>query len=53
MHRDGTLLARYPPATAALGKHFPPLDESLASRAAAARPMRRSVRSTASSALPR
>ncbi len=34
MHRDGTLLARYPPAPAALGKHFPPLDELLASRAA-------------------
>ena len=34
MHRDGTLLARYPPAPAALGKHFPPLDQLLAARAA-------------------
>ena len=41
MHRDGTLLARYPPAEAALGKHFPPLDLLLAERAAGrAAPMR-------------
>ena len=34
MHRQGTLLARFPPADDALGKHFPPLDQLLASRAA-------------------
>ena len=33
MHRDGTLLARFPPVEAALGKQFPPLDQLLASRA--------------------
>ncbi|HVG04631.1 MAG TPA: PAS domain-containing protein, partial [Burkholderiaceae bacterium] len=41
MHRDGTLLARFPPAESALGKHFPPLGELLAARAAGApAPMR-------------
>ena len=34
IHRQGTLLARYPPADSVLGKHFPPLDQLLASRAA-------------------
>ncbi|MBA3254574.1 MAG: PAS domain-containing protein [Pseudomonadota bacterium] len=34
MHRQGTLLARYPPVDSALGKHFPPLDQLLAARAA-------------------
>ncbi len=33
MHRDGTLVARYPAVPEALGKHFPPLDQLLASRA--------------------
>lgn len=43
MHRDGTLLARYPPAESALGKHFPPLDQLLASRAAGQSPPMRMV----------
>ncbi|MGZ8993234.1 MAG: PAS domain-containing protein [Burkholderiaceae bacterium] len=34
MHRQGTLLARFPPADDALGKHFPPLDQLLAPRSA-------------------
>lgn len=34
MHRNGTLLARYPPAEEALGKHFPLLDELVAARGA-------------------
>ncbi|GMV57723.1 MAG: hypothetical protein AMXMBFR72_08370 [Betaproteobacteria bacterium] len=32
MHRGGTLLARYPPAPAALGQHFPLLDKMIAAR---------------------
>lgn len=43
MHRHGTLLARYPPAESALGKHFPPLDDLLASRAADQSPPMRMV----------
>ncbi|HUL68487.1 MAG TPA: PAS domain-containing protein [Burkholderiaceae bacterium] len=38
MHRDGTLLARYPPVEAAFGKRYPVLDEMLAARAAGAPP---------------
>jgi PAS domain S-box-containing protein len=33
MHRDGTLLARYPPAPEALGRQFPLFDQLLAERA--------------------
>ena len=40
MHRDGTLLARYPAAPEALGKQFPPLDKLLASRAGRSATMR-------------
>jgi PAS domain S-box-containing protein len=32
MHRDGTLVARYPPVEAAYGNRFPLLDEMLAAR---------------------
>jgi len=32
MHRDGTLLARYPAVDAAYGKHYPILDEMMAAR---------------------
>jgi PAS domain S-box-containing protein len=40
MHRNGTLLARYPPMESALGKNFPPLDQLLASRAQSRAPLR-------------
>ena len=33
LHRDGTLLARYPPLEGSLGSKYPPLDEALAVRA--------------------
>ena len=40
MHRDGTLLARYPPAESAFGKQYPVLAEMLAAREAGeARPL--------------
>ena len=32
LHRNGTLLARYPPMDSALGKNFPPVDQLLAAR---------------------
>ena len=40
MHRNGTLLARYPPMESALGKNYPPLDQLLASRAQSRAPLR-------------
>jgi len=34
MHRNGSLLARYPPVAGSLGKKYPPVDATLAARAA-------------------
>ncbi|HYS12578.1 MAG TPA: PAS domain-containing protein, partial [Burkholderiaceae bacterium] len=43
MHRDGTLLARFPPVEAAYGKRYPLLDEMLAARDAGQPPPLRQI----------
>jgi PAS domain S-box-containing protein len=39
LHRDGTLLARHPPAPESLGKQFPVLGEMLAARSSSGQPV--------------